>query len=98
MMGLAFALAYGAGNGLLTIVRGTLRLVLFDPRSHGALTGRLQGPSFYVAALAPIVYAATIHAAGPEAALYLSLGQVASCSPVPCCCSCGSEIRERRKG
>lgn len=71
--GIAFTLAYGAGNGLLTIVRGTLPLVLFDPRAYGALTGKLQAPGFYVAALAPVVYAATIQAAGPTAALYLSL-------------------------
>lgn len=73
LAGMAFALAYGAGNGLLTIVRGTLPLTLFDPRSYGALTGRLQAPSFYVSALAPVVYAATIQVAGPAAALHLSL-------------------------
>jgi MFS family permease len=70
--GAAFALAYGAGNGLLTIVRGAQPLVLFDHRSYGALVGRLAAPSFFVSALAPIAYARLIETAGDAAALHLS--------------------------
>ncbi len=69
----AFAFLYGAGNGLLTITRGTLPLVLFDPRTYGALVGRLLVPSFVLSAAAPLSYALIIERYGDAAALYLSL-------------------------
>jgi hypothetical protein len=69
---IAFALLYGAGNGLLTITRGTLPLVLFDPATYGALVGRLLVPSFFSAAAAPLVYAWVIERFGEAAALHLS--------------------------
>lgn len=70
---LAFAFVYGAGNGLMTITRGTLPLALFDHRTYGALVGRLLAPSFVVAATAPTIYAAVIDRWGEPAALGLSL-------------------------
>ncbi|BBK38370.1 MFS transporter [Allostella sp. ATCC 35155] len=70
----AFAVVYGAGNGLVTIVRGALPLVLFDPARYGALAGRLVAPSFLAAAIAPVAYAALIERAGSAAALHLSAG------------------------
>ena len=69
---IAFAIVYGSGNGLATIVRGALPLVLFDPARYGALAGRLVAPSFLLAAAAPVIYAAVIERAGSAAALYLS--------------------------
>ncbi|HWK65200.1 MAG TPA: MFS transporter [Rhizobiaceae bacterium] len=73
LAGATFALAYGAGNGLMTIARGTQPLVLFDPCSYGALSGWLLAPGFFVSALAPVVYAAVIETVGETAALQLSL-------------------------
>ncbi|MGE0862739.1 MAG: MFS transporter [Vicinamibacterales bacterium] len=70
---LTFAFVYGAGNGLMTITRGTLPLAMFDHRTYGALVGRLLAPSFLVAATAPAVYAAVIDRWGEPAALGLSL-------------------------
>ncbi|MFE1602566.1 MFS transporter [Methylobacterium sp. ID0610] len=70
---LAFAFLYGAGNGLLTIVRGTVPLVLFAPQDYGTRVGRLLAPSFVVSALAPLAFAATIEQAGEAAALGLAL-------------------------
>lgn len=69
-----FAFVYGAGNGLVTIARGTLPLALFDHRTYGALTGALLAPSFFAAALAPIAYALVIERFGEAAALHLSTG------------------------
>ena len=69
----AFAFLYGAGNGLLTITRGTLPLILFDPRTYGALVGRLLVPSFFVSAAAPLIYAVVMERFGDAAALYMSL-------------------------
>jgi Major Facilitator Superfamily len=68
-----FALLYGAGNGLLTITRGTLPLVLFEPREYGAVVGRLLAPSFLLSAAAPLAYASLIENFGEQSALHLSL-------------------------
>jgi MFS family permease len=69
-----FALLYGAANGLATITRGTLPLVLFDHNAYGRITGRLLVPSFISAALAPLLYAAFLDRFGARAGLILSLG------------------------
>lgn len=72
-MAVVFALVYGAGNGLLTITRGTLPLVLFDHRTYGAFVGRLVAPGFLLSACAPVVYAAVMDAYGAGAAIWLSV-------------------------
>lgn len=69
----AFSLLYGAGNGLTTITRGTLPLVLFDPATYGAVVGRLLVPSFLLSALAPFAYALIIERYGDASALCLSI-------------------------
>jgi predicted MFS family arabinose efflux permease len=69
----AFAFVYGAGNGLVTITRGTLPLMLFDRSTYGSVVGRLLVPSFILAAAAPIVYASVIARFGETAALMLSI-------------------------
>jgi predicted MFS family arabinose efflux permease len=71
---LAFAFVYGAGNGVATITRGTLPLILFDHRSYGAFVGRLIMPSFVLSAGAPFLYAFVIERFGGEGALSLSIG------------------------
>ena len=70
---LGFAIVYGASNGILTITRGTLPLLLFDPRSYGTRVGRLLVPSFVLSAIAPVMYAGVLQRFGGEAALSLSL-------------------------
>jgi MFS family permease len=74
----AFAFFYGAGNGILTITRGTLPLVLFDHRSYGAFVGKLLVPSFLLSAMAPFAYAAVIEAFGVDAGLWLSIALAAT--------------------
>ncbi|WP_245636707.1 MFS transporter [Azospirillum thiophilum] len=70
--GIAFALLFGAGNGLVTIVRGALPLALFDPARYGQTVGRLITPGFFVSALAPLLFALVIERFGDAAALWLS--------------------------
>lgn len=70
----AFAFFYGAANGVMTITRGTVPLVLFDFRSYGSLVGNLLVPSFFVSAVAPIIYAFTIDRGGERLALFVSIG------------------------
>ncbi len=52
----AFALFHGAGNGLLTIARGTVPLALFGPVNYGARTGLLGAPSRAAQAAAPLLF------------------------------------------
>ncbi|MFY9693188.1 MAG: MFS transporter, partial [Xanthobacteraceae bacterium] len=50
-----FAIMFGMANGLLTIARGTVPLVLFGPGGYGRLVGRIGGPFLAVQAIAPVV-------------------------------------------
>lgn len=52
-----FAILYGAGNGLFTIVRGTLPLVLFGAKNYGGRLGALSVPARLVGAIAPLLFA-----------------------------------------
>ncbi|MBL8577719.1 MAG: MFS transporter [Mesorhizobium sp.] len=51
---------YGAGNGIHTIARGALPLVLFDPQRYAALMGKLAMPSQIAQAAAPSIGAVLI--------------------------------------
>jgi len=68
-----FVFFYGVATGLLTITRGTLPLVLFDPRRYGALVGILLVPSFLVSAASPVIFALILDMFGPYATLGFSL-------------------------
>ncbi len=52
----AFALLHGAGNGILTIAKGTLPLALFGTAGYGARLGLLMAPSRFAQALAPPLF------------------------------------------
>lgn len=52
----AFALLHGAGNGVLTIAKGTLPLVLFGPQGYGHRQGVLMVPARIAQALSPWVF------------------------------------------
>jgi MFS family permease len=49
-----FVILYGAGNGLLTIARGTVPLAVFGPHGYGRRTGLLSAPARAAQALAPL--------------------------------------------
>lgn len=51
-----FAILYGAGNGLYTIVRGALPLALFGAGDYGARLGAINVPARLVQAGAPFVF------------------------------------------
>lgn len=52
-----FCILYGASNGVLTIVRGTLPQELFGRDNYGAIAGALNGPSLVAKALGPLLAA-----------------------------------------
>lgn len=56
----AFCLVYGAGNGILTIVRGTVPQAIFGRENYGAISGALAGPSMLLKSVGPVAVAALI--------------------------------------
>jgi MFS family permease len=53
---MAFAVLHGAGNGLLTIARGTVPLAVFGPVGYGMRTGLLGAPARATQALGPFLF------------------------------------------
>ena len=67
----AFAILHGAANGILTIAKGTLPLVLFGPQGYGERQGILMLPARVAQALAPWVFGVCLDRWG-VGALWLS--------------------------
>lgn len=67
-----FVLSYGAVNGLSTVVKAVLPLVLFEPQQYARRTGILLSPAFFLAAIAPSVYAMLLERYGIPGTLLLS--------------------------
>lgn len=65
--GALFTLLHGAGNGVLTIAKGTLPLVLFGARNYGARQGLLMVPARFAQALAPWLFGLAIDRFGAGA-------------------------------
>ena len=68
-----FAVLHGAGNGILTIAKGTLPLVLFGAQGYGARQGWLMMPARVAQASAPFVFGLALDTWGCGA-LWLSGG------------------------
>ena len=70
-----FALLHGAGNGILTIAKGTLPLALFGPAGYGERQGWILAPSRLAQALAPLGFGMALDRWGVQAlALSMALG------------------------
>ncbi|MDP3322746.1 MAG: MFS transporter [Hydrogenophaga sp.] len=70
---LLFTVLHGAGNGILTIAKGTLPLVIFGPQGYGARQGLLMVPARVAQAFAPLVFGLAIDQFGGDA-LWVSTG------------------------
>jgi hypothetical protein len=57
---IVFVIAYGTGNGILTIVRGAAPVELFGSRGIGGLLGYLSRPIFFAKAIAPAAFSALL--------------------------------------
>jgi hypothetical protein len=71
--GIAFALLHGAGNGILTIAKGTLPLFLFGAQGYGLRQGLLTVPARIAQASAPWVFGICLDRWHADA-LWLSAG------------------------
>jgi MFS family permease len=70
---MAFAILHGAGNGLLTIARGTVPLAIFGPIGYGLRTGLLGAPARATQALAPVLFGVLLDRMG-AASITISTG------------------------
>jgi MFS family permease len=73
-----FVILHGAGNGLLTIARGTLPLAMFGSAGYGLRTGLLAAPARILQGFAPLLFGLVLDRGGPLYALLLSGGLTAS--------------------
>ena len=69
-----FAVLHGMGNGVMTIVKGTLPLAVFGPVGYGARQGLLAAPSRFLQALAPFAFGLLLERAGVGVALAVTSG------------------------
>lgn len=69
----AFALLHGTGNGMITIVKGTLPLALFGPEGFGRRSGLLSAPARTLQSAAPFLFGLLLDRVG-IGALGLSAG------------------------
>ena len=69
----AFAILHGAGNGILTIAKGTLPLALFGAAGYGQRLGWLNAPARVLQAAAPLIFGAALAAWGVQA-IWLTAG------------------------
>jgi hypothetical protein len=67
----AALMAYGAGNGLNSIARGSLPLALFGPSRYPVWMGRLATPTLIAGALAPSAGALLIDTLGSASTLQI---------------------------
>lgn len=73
-----FTLLHGAGNGILTIAKGTLPLVLFGPAGYGARQGLMMVPARVAQAFAPVLFGMLLDGVGAAAVWLTTLLGVAA--------------------
>ena len=76
-----FAIFHGAGNGVITIARGTLPLAIFGPKNYGYRLGLIGAPARMAQAIAPLLFGFLIDAMGSRVLIVssaLSLAAVAA--------------------
>ena len=71
---IAFTLVLGASQGVITIVRGAVPLVLFGTKGYGEVLGLIATPILLVNAFSPAVFAMLVEQFGWQTSLYTLLG------------------------
>ena len=92
---MTFAVLFGRGNGLFSIVSGTLPLFLFGSSGYGRLQGKVMATRLIVSAIAPVAFALALSSVGAEVSLML----IATCGGfgVATLCTVTSVGRAQRK-
>lgn len=81
-----FAFIHGAGNGILTIARGTVPLAIFGPENYGYRLGLLGAPARMAQAAAPLLFGLLIDRFGAGAIAFstaLSLAALVALCALP---------------
>ena len=73
-----FALFHGAGNGILTIARGTLPLAIFGPENYGYRLGIIGAPARMAQAAAPLLFGLLIEVMGARVLIVSSALSIAA--------------------
>ena len=68
-----FAIFHGAGNGVITIARGTLPLAIFGPQNYGYRLGLIGAPARMTQAAAPLLFGFLIDAMGSRVLIVSSM-------------------------
>jgi MFS family permease len=68
-----FTIFHGTGNGIMTISKGTLPLMLFGPANYGYLQGIISAPGRILQAFAPILFGFALETLGASA-IWLTTG------------------------
>jgi hypothetical protein len=71
---LVFAVLYGASNGLVTIAKGAVPLVLFGRKGYGEVLGIIAAPNLVLNAAAPLLFALLLSVTTPQTALMIAGG------------------------
>jgi hypothetical protein len=69
-----FTVLHGMGNGVLTIVKGTIPLAVFGPAGYGARQGWLSAPSRFLQALAPLLFGLLLERVAVSTVLAITAG------------------------
>ncbi len=75
-----FALLYGCGNGVMTIVRGAIPAQLYGRESYGAINGAMATPVLLAKAAGPLFASLVLAATGQAAALLWCLAALGAAS------------------
>jgi|SRR6476659_674594 predicted MFS family arabinose efflux permease len=73
-----FAIFHGAGNGILTIARGTLPLAIFGPENYGYRLGIIGAPARMAQAAAPLAFGLLIERMGSRILIVSSVLSLAA--------------------
>lgn len=71
---IAFAVLYGASNGLVTIAKGAVPLSLFGTKGYGEVLGVISAPNLILNATAPLLFALLLDVASAQASLLIAGG------------------------
>ena len=94
-MAVAFVLALGLSNGLMTIARGTVALALFGPEGYGATMGRLTVPTLVARAAGPFLFALAIEHWGVQSTVSIGLAlALLACAGMEVVASIDRKIRQ----
>ncbi|MCX9156066.1 MFS transporter [Niveibacterium sp. 24ML] len=77
-LALLFVILYGAANGVMTIVRGTVPVELFGRAQFGRINGQLAAPAFFAKASAPMLIALLLDQGGSYKQMALVLAAIST--------------------